>query len=158
VRQARGRATSIRALRGMRELPEPTEHRVLDFESASRELAALTDRWVGIELSQLAGSGAFLTLVGRLDRSWTLGSSPKRAHALVIDKASVRIPESALARVVLERYRDARKGLEWRLVAIELRIGILVEVEEIPAGRNRSPGLPASASALSGSARAFFLR
>jgi len=121
----------------MQDSLEPAERRILDFEAASRELAALTGRWVGVELSHLTGSGALLTLGGPLDRSWTFGSPPNRSQALVVGEASMRIAESAFARGILERYRDGRSGLEWRLVAIELRVGVLVEIEEIPTGPDR---------------------
>lgn len=121
----------------MRDLPEPSERYLLDFEATSRALAALVGRWVGVELSPLGGAGTFLTLVGRLERSWSLGYAPRRSQALSVGEASLRIAESALARAILERYRDSRSGLEWRLVAIELRIGVLVEVEQIPSSRDR---------------------
>lgn len=121
----------------MRDLPEPSERYLLDFEAASRALSALSGRWVGIEVSALGGSGTLLTLAGRLERSWSFGYAPRRSLALSAGEASLRIAESALARAILERYRDSRSGLEWQLVAIELRTGVLVEVEEIPSGRDR---------------------
>ncbi|MEZ5155322.1 MAG: hypothetical protein R2718_04335 [Solirubrobacterales bacterium] len=117
--------------------PEPAERLILDFEGASCAVAALSSHWVGVELSHLGGSQTFLTLAGRLARSWSFGSAPRRSQALTIGEASLRIAESALDRAILECYRDSRLGLEWRLVAIELRIGVLVEVEEIPSSRDR---------------------
>ena len=121
----------------MRDLPELSERFLLVFEATSRALAALAGRWVGIELSPLGGSGIFLTLAGRLGRSWSFGYAPRRSLALSAGEASLRIAESTLARAILERYRDSHAGLEWQLVAIELRTGVLLEVEEIPSGRDR---------------------
>lgn len=113
---------------------EPSDRRVLDFEATGRELGALRGSRVGVELSHLAGSGPILTLIGRLDSVWPLGLSPQRSLAIAVGEGSMRVAESRFARAIHESYEDERASLRWSLVAIELRIGVLIEIEEVPAG------------------------
>lgn len=123
----------------MEQHPEPESEACLDFGETFEALRELAGSWVGVEASPLRGSGPFLTLIGRLEGSWLLGAPPHRAIAFAVGDDSVRVAADSFAGAVRERYSDRCLGGRWSVVAIELTIGVVIEIEIVaPAGVRRS--------------------
>lgn len=115
----------------MERAPRPKSSSPLDFVETHRALEALNGYGVGIDVSPLAGGSPFLTLIGTLVPICVVGTPGRRSIAFDVGGVSLRIAERRLARALAEHYEDAPTGLSWSLVVIELRCGVVLEVEEI---------------------------
>jgi len=89
---------------------------------------------VGVEVSPLNSRGPFLTAIGHLRAIHDLGGHGRRALSFEVDDATFRISAQAFASASLEEYGDDAGRIRWRLLAVELRFGVVIEVEEIPIG------------------------
>jgi hypothetical protein len=115
----------------MESAPRPKSSSHLSFAETHRALEALNGYWVGVDVSPLAGGSPFVTLIGTLVPICMVGAPGRRSIAFDVGGVSLRIAERRLARALAEHYEDELTGLSWSLVAIELRCGVVMEVEEI---------------------------
>jgi hypothetical protein len=119
----------------MEEEPRPVSAKDCAFPAVRGALAGLVGSRVGVEVSALTGSGPFATAIGELAAVREIGRRGSRAIAFDVGDAMLRITERAFAWGWLEEYADHTGQIRWRLVAVELRFGVVIEVEEIPSGR-----------------------
>lgn len=126
---------SVRGLTpDMNRMPRQISVRECDFAELRRALDELVGERVGVEVSALSGSAPFITAIGRLGEIRGLGAEGRSSIAFDIGDVTVRIAEWAFVGGWREEYVDAAERMRWRLVVVELRFGVVVEIEEIPAG------------------------
>jgi hypothetical protein len=91
---------------------------------------------VGVEVSPRTGAGPFLSAVGELAGVGRVGRGGRGAITFDVGAAGFRVAERAFAVGYREVYGDDAGHFRWRLVVAELRCGVVIEVEEIPANGN----------------------
>lgn len=114
--------------------PKPISTRSCDLRGTLRALRGLVGSQLGIEVAPHARAAPVLTLTARLDRAYAIGHPRRPAIAFDVADATFRISTTTFLTATRETYADPESGLHWRLLAIELRDGMIIEVEEIPAG------------------------
>ncbi len=124
----------------MEGMPRQLRAERCNFELTRLALRELAGGYVGMEVSQLSGSATWLTTAGKLGEIHDLNTETWQAFAFSVADVTVRITERTFESGWREEYVSADGQLRWRLVAIELSFGVMIEVEEIPVGEGEIAG------------------
>lgn len=108
--------------------------RECDFAEALAALHELIGTTVRVSVGPARGPGTFMTAVGRVLRGYELAPSERSSVAFEIGDATLLFSHATLVRAWREEHLRG-PGVRCRIVALELRIGVEVEVEELEAGR-----------------------
>jgi hypothetical protein len=118
--------------------PELIRARECDFSGAVRALRELLEVRVGVDVLSAVSATPVVTLTGALERVLEIGDAAHAAFSIEVDEALIRIPDRILELAICEEYSDQSRTLRWRVVALHLRSGVSIEVEEIPSRRLRA--------------------
>jgi hypothetical protein len=108
------------------------------FAEALAALHELIGAKVQLSVGPARAPGTFLTSVATLARGYELGRSERSSIAFDVGEATLRFSPQSFITAWREEYARRTGGTPRRLVAIELRSGVEVEIEEL--GRCRPTG------------------
>jgi hypothetical protein len=109
--------------------------RECSFAEALAALHELIGEAVAVNVGPAGAPGTFLTMTGTLARGYELGRSENSYVAFDVGEATLRFSPATLVGAWREECVRASDGSSRRVVALELRLGIEVEIEELRGDR-----------------------
>jgi hypothetical protein len=113
----------------------PVSSRECDFVGALAALHELIGGMARVSVRPTASPGTFLVSAGTLTRGYELGRSERSAVAFDVGETTFQVSPNTLMAAWREEYVGP-DGSHRRLVAMELRCGTEIEVEELRADRD----------------------